>query len=159
MALQELLATLRLFPGPTTMTATPYSNSVAERFSPYAGKIAEVAAALASALASTAEGKGDWCHSIMFAPGIFEREIVETLEIVGNIRRATVPGELVRVDFNLHNRPIEIEKARELLRSRMAPLTKRFGGVIQDTPEGLMVLDGNLGGSELKRANHGRADS
>jgi hypothetical protein len=107
--------------------------------------MAEQLAKVAAAIAATAVRDSDWCDSIMIAPGFFEREPIETFEVIGGIRRKTVLGELVRIDFNLHNSPSTANVLRLLVRSVMTPLTERFGGVVQDTPEGLIILDGNLG--------------
>lgn len=98
-----------------------------------AGELADGVVAIASHEA------GDWCQSIMFPRGFFERKIIETVEVVGGIRRAAVFGELARVDFNVHDfTPLALE-VRTLLRAQMEPALKSLGRVCQETPEGLVI--------------------
>jgi hypothetical protein len=107
----------------------------------------EVAPAVAD-LAAVTDPNSEWCYSILFPLGFFEREIIETAEIIGGICRKTVPSELARVDFNIYNLPTGTFVLRCFLRAEVAPLIEGFGGIIQDTLEGIVVLS----------CDHGKVD-
>jgi hypothetical protein len=83
---------------------------------------------------------GEWCHSILFPLGYFEREIIKTVEIVGGLRRVTVPLEIVRINFNALNLPPLALEVRRLLHLKMLPLLKGSGRILKNAPEGLIVL-------------------
>jgi hypothetical protein len=99
--------------------------------------VAEHAAVLA--LSSALD---EWCHSILFPLGYFEREVIETVEIIGGARRIAVAFELVRINFNLNNFPPLANEVRRLLHVEMTPLLKGSGRVIENAPEGLIVVLG-----------------
>jgi hypothetical protein len=91
---------------------------------------------------------GEWCHSILFPLGYFECEIIKAVEIIGSIRRSTVPLEIVKIDFNVLNIPPLAAEVRRLLHLIMLPLLEGSGRILKDTPEGLVVLlgeDGQIG--------------
>jgi hypothetical protein len=101
-----------------------------------------------------AANPGGWCHSLLFPLGYFEREVIETVEVVGGIRRTAVCGELIRIDFNLDKFPPFAEDVRFYLRSIMLPLLEGRGCVCEKSSEGLVILLREQG--EIS-CNHDRA--
>jgi hypothetical protein len=85
----------------------------------------------------------EWCRSILFPLGFFEREIVETVKVVGGIRRVAIPGELVRIDFNINGLPSLTHMLGDILRAEILPLSKGLGHLIDDCPEGLVIRRGD----------------
>jgi hypothetical protein len=83
---------------------------------------------------------GEWSHSIIFPLGYFERKVIETVEIIGGMRRVAAPFELVRIDFNLNNFPPLADEVRRLLHMEMTPLLESSGRILEDTPEGLVIV-------------------
>jgi hypothetical protein len=81
----------------------------------------------------------EWCRSVLFPFGFFEREIVEAVKVAGGIRRVAIPGELVRIDFNVNGLPSATVNLRHILRAEILPLSKGLGYVVDDCPEGLVI--------------------
>jgi len=84
----------------------------------------------------------EWCHSILFPLGYFEREVIKTVEVIWGVRRIAVPLEVVKIDFNLSNFPPLANEVRRLLHVEIAPLLKGSGRVLEDTSEGLVIVLG-----------------
>ena len=110
----------------------------------------DIAKDLANGVASLAieSSPSEWCHSILFPQAYFEREVIETVEVVGGIRRVTVPFELVKINFNVLDLPPLAYEVRRLLRLKMLPLLEGSGRFIKETPEGLVIMlseDGQIG--------------
>jgi hypothetical protein len=107
-------------------------------------QIVSVMRELAPGLVELASIEDDeWCRSILFPLGFFEREIVENVKVVGGIRRVAIPGELVRIDFNINGLPSVTDILRDILRAEMLPLSKGLGHLIDDCPEGLVIRRGD----------------
>jgi hypothetical protein len=85
----------------------------------------------------------EWCGSITFPRGFFLRESIETLHCGLGIRRAAIPGELVRIDFNIVE--LSMFPFKDLLvssaRLTIDPFFVGIGNVVlQETPEGFVVI-------------------
>ncbi|MGA2055467.1 MAG: hypothetical protein ABSG88_09170 [Bradyrhizobium sp.] len=93
-----------------------------------------------AALALNTQLSREWCHSILFPLGYFEREVIKTVEVIGGVRRVAVPFEIVRIDFNLYNFPPLANEVRRLLHVEMTPLLKGSGRILENTPEGLVIV-------------------
>ena len=102
----------------------------------------EIAEPIADGIAALALNTqpSEWCHSIIFPLGYFEREVIKTVEVIGGVRRIAVPLEIVRIDFNLSDFPPLANEVRRLLHVEMAPLLKGSGRILEDTPEGLVIV-------------------
>ena len=115
------------------------------------GQIAEIAAKIAE----NADPNQEYCSSF-FLPlpaALFERETIETLEVCWGTRRTTIGGELLRVDFDVNDCSQAALYVRHILRSFVVPLVEGFGGVVQDTPEGFVILGGNYGAIEDRHSS------
>jgi hypothetical protein len=108
-------------------------------------------AQLVAKVVSTAEPNQEYCTSFLIPRTYFEGEVVETLEVVWGSRRTTVCGELVRIDVNVDHGSADTVDICQILRSYVTPLIESFGGVLQDTPEGLVILSGNHSAIEADR--------
>jgi len=74
--------------------------------------------------------------------GYFEREVIKAVEIIGGVRRVAAPLEIFKIEFNLANFPPFANEVRRLLHVEMAPLLKGSGRILQDTPEGIVIVLG-----------------
>lgn len=108
-------------------------------------------AQLVAKVASTAEPNQEYCTSFLIPRAYLEGEVVETLEVVWGTRRTTVCGELVRIDVNIDHSSTGTLDVCQILRFYVAPLIESFGGVLQNTPEGLVILSGNHSAIEADR--------
>jgi hypothetical protein len=100
-------------------------------------------AAISARAAATADPNQEFCTSFLLPRGFLEGEVVETLHVVWGTRRTAVCGELVRIDINIDDGSTTAFDVRQILRSQVVPLIEGFGGVLQDTPEGFVILSGN----------------
>jgi hypothetical protein len=109
-----------------------------------AEEIAKPIADIVAALALNSQ-PSEWCHSVLFPLGYFDRKVIKTVKVVGGLRRVTVPFEIVRVDFNVLNMPPLANEVRRLLHLMMLPLLKGSRRVLKNTPEGIVILLGENG--------------
>jgi hypothetical protein len=100
-------------------------------------ELAEVAAKTA-ATAATDERVRDYCPSFFVPRGFFKRKVIKTLEVVCGVRRTAVSGELVRIDLDVDDS--SISDVRQAFRSYAAELIEGLGCVLDDTPEGIVIL-------------------
>lgn len=103
-----------------------------------AEQIAEDLAECVATLALKTE-PSNYSHSILFPLGFFDSEVIETVKVVGGIRRVTKPLELVRVDFNMFDLVPLAYRVRGFLHLKMLPFLKGRGRVISEIPEGLII--------------------
>jgi hypothetical protein len=114
-------------------------------------ELAEIAATIA---ASSVGCHREYISSFLLPRPFFESEDFETLEVGWGICRTTERGELFRFDLYKDSFAVGAIDVRDILRVFMTPLIEGFGGIIEDTPEGLVVLGGNDGSVE-----NGHSDS
>jgi hypothetical protein len=103
-----------------------------------AEQIADDIAGYIAALALKTE-PSNYSHSILFPLKFFDSEVIETVKVVGGIRRVTVPFELVRIDFNMFDLVPLAYRVRSFLHLKMLPFLKGSGRVINEIPEGLVI--------------------
>ena len=104
-------------------------------------ELAEAAAKTAATVFATAYGTEDYCPSFLIPRRFFKREVIEVLEVVCGVRRKAVSGELVRIDLDVDDG--SIADVRQAMRSYAIELIEGLGCVLEDTPEGLVILGGN----------------
>lgn len=103
------------------------------------GEFADIVAKVAA----NAVPNQEYCSSFLLPRSLFEREVIEAMEVGWGIRRAATCGELIRIDFDVSDFSVGALDIRKIVRMYVAPLVECFGGVVQDTSEGLVVLSGD----------------
>jgi hypothetical protein len=103
--------------------------------------LAEVAAKTAATVCATPYETENYCPSFLIPRGFFEREIIETLEVVCCVRRKAVSSELVRIDLSVDD--ASISDIRQAFRSQAAEFIKGLGCIFDDIPEGIVILRSN----------------
>jgi len=94
-------------------------------------------------IAASADPTQEWCTSFLLRTSDFEGEVIETVHVGWGTRRATVGGELVRVEIDETDAASRTFNVRRFLAAFVFPFVEGFGGIIQDTAEGFVVLAGN----------------
>jgi hypothetical protein len=128
------------------MLAENRAAEAAKNFTPFVKEFTILAAQMSlRASQDTGVLLGNWCPLILLPRGYFEREIIETLDILGPVCLKAVSDEILRIDFN-EDRPVGvINCVRPIVRNELLPLLECFGGILQDTPEGFVILCRNIG--------------
>lgn len=88
----------------------------------------------------------DWATSLLLPRGFFEREVIESVDVVFNTVRPTELGELVRLDRHWND---GVTAGSELLRSLVDLVMPEIEGVgkvvAHETPKGGVVVLRDLG--------------
>jgi hypothetical protein len=103
---------------------------------------------IAARIAADADPCEDYCTSFLFPRSLFEGEVIKALEVVLGIRRATMRGELLRIDIDIDDSSAAGSYMRNILRPLMVERVECFGGILQDTSEGFVILSRDLGAVE-----------
>jgi hypothetical protein len=103
------------------------------------GELADIVAKVAA----NADPDQEYCSSFLLPRSLFEREVIEAMEVGWGTRRTAVRGELIRIDFDVSDFSLGAIDIRQITRMYVAPLVECFGCIIQETAEGLVILAGN----------------
>ena len=109
----------------------------------YDGILHQIASAV-RALAAVSITTPGWGRSILLLPeaGLLRDEIPQTLQVTSCPCRVTMPGELIRLDFQRPDRiAASYEDVRALLVQEIEPFIIGVGQVrARNTPEGIVIL-------------------
>ncbi len=104
---------------------------------PHLHRIANVARGAAMVAVSTS---GGWAELIVVPRGFFEREISEGLRVAALPCRAQIPGELVRIHFNLDDPEAPLTVLKLTLCKELEPFIIGVGEVAcREFPEGVVI--------------------